>query len=118
MTHLEETIPKTSFQSNSVPSGIGDIRKGQHEAPTLDPGDGEFREAGSAHRPEGTEPSLSPAPHFTDRNTAAQTWVLGGPLERVRVFAGKTNQNSCPTSCVISGKWRSLSVIFLLNKMQ
>lgn len=46
MTHLEETIPKTSFQSNSVPSRMGDIRKGQHEAPTPDPGDGEVQGSG------------------------------------------------------------------------
>ena len=46
MTHLEETIPKTSFQSNSVPSGMGDTRKGQHEAPALDPGDGEVQGSG------------------------------------------------------------------------
>ena len=37
MTHLEETIPKTSFQSNSVPSRMGDIGKGHHEAQTRRP---------------------------------------------------------------------------------
>ena len=46
MTHLEETIPKTSFQSNSIPSRMGDIGKGHHEAPTPDPGDGEVQGRG------------------------------------------------------------------------
>jgi len=89
MTHLEETIPKTSFQSNSIPSRMGDIGKGHHEAPTPDPGDGEVQGSGLAPRPEGAEPSPGPAPRFTDRNTAAQTGVMGGRLERVRVLGEK-----------------------------
>ena len=89
MTHLEETIPKTSFQSNSVPSRMGDTWKGQYEAPTPDPGDGEVQ--GSRHRTQARRcwPSPGPAPCFTDRNTAAQTGVMGGRLEGVRVLGGK-----------------------------
>ena len=60
MTHLEETVSKFLFQSNSLPSKIEDIRKGQHDAPDTGPcflGKERFREGDFAHRPESTEES-------------------------------------------------------------